>query len=83
MANQAVQNKVIENVKEKNSKVHFILNNGFRIEGKILDYDDFCILVSSKAPSKEKQTGDKQVFQKQLIYKHNISTIELPNTFKY
>ncbi|OUB94134.1 homocysteine methyltransferase [Bacillus thuringiensis serovar medellin] len=79
MANQAVQNKVIENVKGKNSKVHFILNNGFRIEGKILDYDDFCILVSSK----EKQTGDKQVFQKQLIYKHNISTIELPNTFKY
>ena len=34
MANQAVQNKVIENVKGKNSKVHFILNNGFRIEGR-------------------------------------------------
>ncbi|ACK98646.1 RNA chaperone Hfq [Bacillus thuringiensis] len=83
MANQTVQNKVIENVKGKNSKVNFILNNGFRIEGKIVAYDDFCILVSTKAPSNEKQIGDKQVFQNQLIYKHNISTIELPNTFKY
>ncbi|MBI3039159.1 RNA chaperone Hfq [bacterium] len=63
-----VQDNVLLILKSKASLLKIFLMKGFQIQGTIIDYDTFVILLESEG-------------KKQLIYKHAISTIQLPDDF--
>lgn len=68
MAPINVQDVVLQALKERTEPVKIFLVKGFQLQGTILDFDTFVILIESEG-------------KKQLIYKHAISTIQLPDNF--
>ncbi len=58
----SIQEELLEEFKEEGKEVTIYLTRGTRITGKIVAVDQFTILVDVNG-------------QKQLIYKHAISTI--------
>ncbi len=59
---EGLQDKILEDAKEKGIDVVIYLTRGNRITGKVLDQDKYTVLVKS-------DTGTS------LIYKHAISTV--------
>lgn len=57
-----LQDKILEEAKEKGVDVIVYLTRGNRITGKILDQDKYTVLLKSEAGTS-------------LIYKHAISTV--------
>ncbi len=57
-----LQDKILQEAKEKNQEVVIYLTRGNRINGKILDQDKYTVLVKSESGTS-------------LIYKHAISTV--------
>ncbi len=58
----SIQEELLEEFKEEGKEITIYLTRGTRITGKIVAADQFTILVDVNG-------------QKQLIYKHAISTI--------
>lgn len=69
MAAINIQDYVLQYLKDERELVKIFLMKGFQIQGSILDYDTFVVLLESEG-------------KKQLIYKHAISTIQLSDTFQ-
>ncbi|NLI76226.1 MAG: RNA chaperone Hfq [Candidatus Riflebacteria bacterium] len=63
-----IQDTILQVLKGKGEPVKIFLMKGFQIQGTVLDFDTFVILLESEG-------------KKQLIYKHAISTIQLPDDF--
>lgn len=63
-----IQDTILQVLKEKGEPVKIFLMKGFQIQGTVLDFDTFVILLESEG-------------KKQLIYKHAVSTIQLPDDF--
>jgi len=63
-----IQDTILEHLKTRNELVKIFLMKGFQIQGKILDFDTFVIFLESDG-------------KKQLIYKHAVSTIQMPDEF--
>ncbi|NPA16356.1 RNA chaperone Hfq [Persephonella sp.] len=57
-----IQDELLEELKEEGKEVVIYLTRGTRITGKILASDQFTILIDVNG-------------EKQLVYKHAISTI--------
>ncbi|MDQ7055880.1 MAG: RNA chaperone Hfq [Persephonella sp.] len=57
-----IQDELLEELKEEGKEVVIYLTRGTRITGKILASDQFTILIEVNG-------------EKQLVYKHAISTI--------
>jgi len=57
-----VQDEILNEIKEEEKEITIYLTRGTRITGKIIAVDQFTILVDVAG-------------EKQLIYKHAISTI--------
>ena len=57
------QNKLLSQYKNNNKSVKIFLDNGVRIQGNIIGYDDFSIIIKTKGTKK-------------LIYKHAMTTLE-------
>ncbi len=57
-----IQDELLEELKEEGKEVIIYLTRGTRITGKILASDQFTILIDVNG-------------EKQLVYKHAISTI--------
>lgn len=57
-----LQDKILQEAKEKGQDVVIYLTRGNRISGKILDQDKYTVLVKSESGTN-------------LIYKHAISTV--------
>ncbi|MFZ2959571.1 MAG: RNA chaperone Hfq [Candidatus Ozemobacteraceae bacterium] len=68
MATINIQDHILQVLKEKAVLVKIFLMKGFQIQGVVLDYDTFVILLEAEG-------------KKQLIYKHAVSTIQLPDDF--
>jgi host factor-I protein len=64
-----IQDNILQYLKDEGELVKIFLMKGFQIQGTILGFDTFVILLESEG-------------KKQLIYKHAISTVQLPDTFK-
>ncbi len=69
MATVSIQDTVLQGLKSRAVLVKIFLMKGFQIQGVVLDFDTFVILLESEG-------------RKQLIYKHAISTIQLPEDFQ-
>jgi len=63
-----IQDNILQYLKDKREIVKIFLMKGFQIQGTILDFDTFVVLLESEG-------------KKQLIYKHAVSTIQLPDNF--
>ena len=63
-----IQDNILQSLKNKNEQIKIFLMKGFQIQGTVLDFDTFVILLESEG-------------KKQLIYKHAISTVQLPDNF--
>ncbi|MBU1109085.1 MAG: RNA chaperone Hfq [Candidatus Riflebacteria bacterium] len=63
-----IQDNILQYLKDKRELVKIFLMKGFQIQGTILDFDTFVVLLESEG-------------KKQLIYKHAVSTIQLPDNF--
>lgn len=63
-----IQDRVLQYLKDEEQMVKIFLMKGFQIQGTVLDFDTFVILLESEG-------------KKQLIYKHAISTLQLPDDF--
>jgi len=63
-----IQDTILHVLKAKAEPVKIFLMKGFQIQGVVLDFDTFVILLESEG-------------KKQLIYKHAVSTIQLPDEF--
>lgn len=63
-----IQDNILQYLKDERESVKIFLMKGFQIQGTILDFDTFVIVLESEG-------------KKQLIYKHAISTIQLPDAF--
>lgn len=63
-----IQDNVLQYLKDEGELVKLFLMKGFQIQGTILDFDTFVILLETEG-------------KKQLIYKHAVSTIQLPENF--
>lgn len=63
-----IQDNTLQFLKDEGELVKIFLMKGFQIQGSILDFDTFVILLDSEG-------------KKQLIYKHAISTIQLSEKF--
>ena len=63
-----IQDNILQYLKDERESVKIFLMKGFQIQGTILDFDTFVILLESEG-------------KKQLIYKHAISTIQLPDNY--
>ena len=63
-----IQDTILQVLKTKATMVKIFLMKGFQIQGVVLDFDTFVILLESEG-------------KKQLIYKHAVSTIQLPDDF--
>jgi len=61
-SNFNLQDNVLNVVRKKNISVTIYLTNGFQINGKVIGFDNFTIILESDGKN-------------QLIYKHAISTI--------
>ena len=57
-----LQDKILNIVRKKNITVTIYLTNGFQLNGKVIGFDNFTIILDSDGKN-------------QLIYKHAISTI--------
>jgi host factor-I protein len=57
-----LQDKILEDAKEKGIEVVIYLTRGNRIVGKVLDQDKYTVLLKSESGTN-------------LIYKHAISTV--------
>ncbi|NLV93799.1 MAG: RNA chaperone Hfq [Candidatus Riflebacteria bacterium] len=68
MAAVNIQDNVLQYLKSEREIIKIFLMKGFQIQGAIIDFDTFVILLESEG-------------KKQLIYKHAISTIQLPDNF--
>ncbi len=68
MAAINIQDNILLLLKNKAEPVKIFLMKGFQIQGTVLDFDTFVILLESEG-------------KKQLIYKHAVSTIQLPDNF--
>lgn len=68
MAAVNIQDNVLQYLKSEREIIKIFLMKGFQIQGTIIDFDTFVILLESEG-------------KKQLIYKHAISTIQLPDNF--
>lgn len=68
MAAINIQDNILQYLKDKQEVVKIFLMKGFQIQGTILDFDTFVVLLESEG-------------KKQLIYKHAVSTIQLPDSF--
>ena len=64
-----IQDTILELLKTHADPVKIFLMKGFQIQGKVLDFDTFVILLEADG-------------KRQLIYKHAVSTIQLPDDFK-
>ncbi len=65
-----IQDNILQYLKDEREVVKIFLMKGFQIQGTILDFDTFVVLLESEG-------------KKQLIYKHAVSTIQLPDTFNF
>ena len=65
-----IQDNILQYLKEQKEAVKIFLMKGFKIQGRVLDFDTFVILLESEG-------------KKQLIYKHAISTLQLPDNFDF
>ncbi|HAE40699.1 MAG TPA: RNA chaperone Hfq [Candidatus Riflebacteria bacterium] len=63
-----IQDNILQYLKDKREVIKIFLMKGFQIQGTILDFDTFVVLLESEG-------------KKQLIYKHAVSTIQLPDNF--
>ncbi len=63
-----IQDNILQYLKDEREVVKIFLMKGFQIQGTILDFDTFVVLLESEG-------------KKQLIYKHAVSTIQLPDNF--
>lgn len=63
-----IQDTILQVLKDKGVQVKIFLMKGFQMQGVVLDFDTFVILLESEG-------------KKQLIYKHAVSTIQLPDDF--
>jgi host factor-I protein len=63
-----IQDNILQYLKDKKEIIKIFLMKGFQIQGIILDFDTFVVLLESEG-------------KKQLIYKHAVSTIQLPDNF--
>ncbi|OIP30140.1 RNA chaperone Hfq [bacterium CG2_30_54_10] len=63
-----IQDTILQALKGKAELVKIFLMKGFQIQGIVLDFDTFVILLEAEG-------------KKQLIYKHAVSTIQLPDDF--
>ncbi|MDD2625132.1 MAG: RNA chaperone Hfq [Candidatus Riflebacteria bacterium] len=68
MAAVNIQDNVLQYLKNEREVIKIFLMKGFQIQGTVIDFDTFVILLESEG-------------KKQLIYKHAISTIQLPDNF--
>lgn len=68
MAAVNIQDNVLQYLKDEREVIKIFLMKGFQIQGTVIDFDTFVILLESEG-------------KKQLIYKHAISTIQLPDNF--
>ncbi len=64
MEKESLQDEILNEVKGKDIDVVIYLTRGNRISGKVIEHDKFTVLVEAEG-------------QKNLIYKHAISTIVL------
>lgn len=62
MYNTKTQNDFLSRIRNNNKMVTIFLINGFRLNGTIKYYDDFCIVLQYKE-------------DEQLVYKSGISAI--------
>ncbi|MBF0546314.1 MAG: RNA chaperone Hfq [Candidatus Riflebacteria bacterium] len=70
MASVNIQDNVLQILRNKGMQVKIFLMKGFQIQGVVLDFDTFVVLLESEG-------------KKQLIYKHAVSTIQLPDDFAF
>lgn len=63
-----IQDNVLQYLKDERELIKIFLIKGFQIQGTIIDFDTFVVLLESDG-------------KKQLIYKHAVSTIQLPDNF--
>ncbi|MGM0599736.1 MAG: RNA chaperone Hfq [Candidatus Rifleibacteriota bacterium] len=63
-----IQDNILQYLKDGGDLVKIFLMKGFQIQGTVIDFDTFVILLESEG-------------KKQLIYKHAVSTIQLPDDF--
>jgi host factor-I protein len=63
-----IQDNILQYLKDERELVKIFLMKGFQIQGTIIDFDTFVIILESEG-------------KKQLIYKHAVSTIQLPDNF--
>jgi host factor-I protein len=63
-----IQDSILLGLKTSGVQVKIFLMKGFQIQGVVLDFDTFVILLESEG-------------KRQLIYKHAVSTIQLPDDF--
>lgn len=68
MASINIQDNILQGLKDRRELVKVFLMKGFQIQGTVLDFDTFVILLESEG-------------KRQLIYKHAVSTIQLPDEF--
>lgn len=62
MGKKNLQNKILNELRKNNISVTFYLINGFQLNGLVVAFDNFTILVNSDG-------------RDQLIYKHAVSTL--------
>ncbi len=62
MGKKNLQDKILNELRKDNISVTFYLINGFQLNGLVVAFDNFTILVNSDGKD-------------QLIYKHAISTL--------
>ncbi len=63
-----IQDTILQVLKKRAEPVKIFLMKGFQIQGTVLDFDTFVILLEAEG-------------KRQLIYKHAVSTIQLPDDF--
>jgi host factor-I protein len=63
-----IQDNILQYLKDERELVKIFLMKGFQIQGTVIDFDTFVIILESEG-------------KKQLIYKHAVSTIQLPDNF--
>ncbi|NLM17179.1 MAG: RNA chaperone Hfq [Candidatus Riflebacteria bacterium] len=63
-----VQDTILQDLKDTKTQVKIFLMKGFQIQGTVQGFDTFVILLESEG-------------RLQLIYKHAISTLQLPDDY--
>ena len=65
--NLCTQDAFLKKVTSNELMIHIYLSNGLKMKGKIIEYDNFSLLLKK---------NDSTL----LIYKHSISSIIIPNS---